>query len=125
MIVDRHQQAPELLMLPFGFLRLLKPCKVKRFLAPEDLSMGGLVAGSSGNHSVKWKCGWKRSVGISPVEERHRKMNHGVEKVKKKVVLFTTGRDRLLQAASIYSFTANVLTEYKEARLLKPQTLLR
>lgn len=38
-------------MLPFGLLRVLKPCKVKRFLATEDLSVVGLVTGSSGN---KW-----------------------------------------------------------------------
>lgn len=36
-------------MLPLELLRLLKPCKVKRFLATEHLSMGGLVTGSSGN----------------------------------------------------------------------------
>lgn len=73
MITDHYQQAPELLMLPFGLLRLLKPCKVKRFLATEDLSMGGLVTGSSGNHSVKWKCGWKRSVVIKKNESQWKK----------------------------------------------------
>lgn len=56
-ITDHHQDAAELLMLPLGLLRLLKPCKVKRFLATEDLSMGGLVTGSSGN-----QCGMKMLV---------------------------------------------------------------
>lgn len=41
-----------LLTLPFGLLRLLKPCKVKRFLATEDLSVVGLVTGSSGNNGL-------------------------------------------------------------------------
>lgn len=41
-----------ILTLPFGLLRLLKPCKVKRFLATEDLSVVGLVTGSSGNNGL-------------------------------------------------------------------------
>lgn len=49
-------------MLPFGLLRLLKPCKVKRFLATEDLSVVGLVTGSSGNNSLKWKAGKETRV---------------------------------------------------------------
>lgn len=40
-------------MLPLGLLRLLKPCKVKRFLATEDLSVVGLVTGSSGSNDLK------------------------------------------------------------------------
>lgn len=44
-------------MLPFGLLRLLKPCKVKRFLATDDLSVVGLVTGSSGSNGLKWEAG--------------------------------------------------------------------
>lgn len=42
---------------------MLKPCKVKRFLATDDLSVVGLVTGSSGSNGVKWaaKRGGKRS----------------------------------------------------------------
>lgn len=57
-----------LLMLPLGLLRLLKPCKVKRFLATEDLSVVGLVTGSSGNNGLK--C---RGVGVRKEEEGKKK----------------------------------------------------
>lgn len=43
--------------LPLGLLRLLKPCKVKRFLAIAERSVVGLVTASSANDGVKWKCG--------------------------------------------------------------------
>ncbi len=49
--------SPGLFLLPLGLLRLLKPCNVKRFLATEDLSLVGLVTGSSGNDSLKWEAG--------------------------------------------------------------------
>lgn len=43
------------LVLPLGLLRLLKPCKVKRFLATEDRSVVGLVTPSSGGNGLKWE----------------------------------------------------------------------
>lgn len=58
-----------LLTLPFGLLRLLKPCKVKRFLATEDLSVVGLVTGSSGNNGMKWKAGGKEKESVVVTEE--------------------------------------------------------
>lgn len=68
-------------MLPFGLLRLLKPCKVKRFLATEDLSVGGLVTGSSGNQ-CEMEIWVEKERGDQeerrPVEEGDRKVNHGV-----------------------------------------------
>lgn len=45
------------LMLPLGLLRLLKPCKVKRFLATEDLSVVGLVTASSVGDGWEWERG--------------------------------------------------------------------
>lgn len=70
------------LTLPFGLLRLLKPCKVKRFLATEDLSVVGLVTGSSGHNGLKWKAGGKRKgvlrswKNVGQKRERDRKRNH-------------------------------------------------
>lgn len=114
-------------MLPFGLLRLLKPCKVKRFLATEDLSMGGLVTGSSENHSVKWKCGWKRSVVIKKNESQWKRERQKDEpwgrKVKRKIVFS--------QLAVIISCKKPPFTVYskfcyliQEIRLLKHQILL-
>lgn len=76
-MIDHHRRTSDLLMLPLGLLRLLKPCKVKRFLATEDLSMGGLVTGSSGNHSVKWKCQWERGVVTKMNESQRRRETEG------------------------------------------------
>lgn len=42
-------------ILPFGLFKLLKPCKVKRFLATEDRSVVGLVTGSSEINGLKWE----------------------------------------------------------------------
>ena len=47
---------------------MLKPCKVKRFLATEDLSVVGLVTGSSGN---KWF--EKERVVVTAKKRRERK----------------------------------------------------
>lgn len=52
---------------------MLKPCKVKRFLATDDLSVVGLVTGSSGSNGVKWAA--KRSqvdIGGEGDEEERR-----------------------------------------------------
>lgn len=62
--ISNAKTSSGLLMLPLGLLRLLKPCKVKRFLATEDLSVVGLVTGSSGNNGLK--C---RGVGVRKEEE--------------------------------------------------------
>lgn len=48
------------LKLPFWALRLLKPCKVKRFLATAALSEGGLVTASS---DPEKKMGQKKGEG--------------------------------------------------------------
>lgn len=50
-------------MLPLGLFRLLKLCKVKRFLATEDLSVVGLVTGSSGSNGAKWVAGEEEKSG--------------------------------------------------------------
>lgn len=65
-----------LLMLPLGLLRLLKPCKVKRFLATEDLSVVGLVTGSSGNNGLK--CGGSEKKK----KKRGRETERGAMKMK-------------------------------------------
>lgn len=64
-------------MLPLGLLRLLKPCKVKRFLATEDLSVVGLVTGSSGSNDLKWV----QDKGSH--EKREEAPNRGVERREK------------------------------------------
>lgn len=66
--ISNAKTSSGLLMLPLGLLRLLKPCKVKRFLATEDLSVVGLVTGSSGNNGLK--C---RGVGVRKEEEGKKK----------------------------------------------------
>lgn len=64
-------------MLPLGLLRLLKPCKVKRFLATEDLSVVGLVTGSSGSNDLKWV------QDKESHEKREEAPNRGVERREK------------------------------------------
>lgn len=69
-----------LLMLPLGLLRLLKPCKVKRFLATEDLSVVGLVTASSGNNGLK--CGGGGSQKRRRRKKRGRETERGAVKMK-------------------------------------------
>lgn len=72
--ISNTKTSSGLLMLPFGLLRLLKPCKVKRFLATEDLSVVGLVTASSGNNGLK--CGGGGS------QKRRRRKKKEVERQK-------------------------------------------
>lgn len=72
--ISNAKTSSGLLMLPLGLLRLLKPCKVKRFLATEDLSVVGLVTGSSGNNGLK--C---RGVGVRKEEEGKREVERQKE----------------------------------------------
>lgn len=127
-ITEHHQQAPELLMLPFGLLRLPKPCKVKRFLATEDLSTGGLVTGSSGIHSVKWKWRWRRSVVIKKNKSQWKRERQKDEpwgrKVKKKI-----GFSQLAVIVFCKTLPLTVYSKFcffsQEVYWLKPQILLQ
>jgi len=62
---------------------LLKPCKVKRFLATEDLSVVGLVTGSSGNEGLRWRKRKREVCNHGKINvrgrERERRRNHDNE----------------------------------------------
>lgn len=115
-------------MLPFGLLRLPKPCKVKRFLATEDLSTGGLVTGSSGINSVKWKCGCRRSVAIKKNRSQWKRERQKDEpwgrKVKKKI-----GFSQLAVIVFCKTLPLTVYSKFcyllQEVYLLQPQILLQ
>lgn len=51
---------------------MLKPCKVKRFLDTEDLSVVGLVTGSSGSNGLKWEVAGEEIIKKIDVKKKEK-----------------------------------------------------